>query len=326
MENLAVLEGVALDDVVTWLCSITSDGDAQSASSGHYTFHSVAPRRRVFSRMQLDPRAIHIYTDGACYRNPGGNSGCAAIVQYPEHLGRGDEQIVDFGCSESSNNRMELLACIRALKWIRSNSPWPDVSWVQIITDSQYVKDNIARAQAWRKHGWRNQHGEPIENSNLWKEFLSAYKSVGTVVHFEWTPGKKTTALKQIDKAAKTAAKRGGTDVDRGYRPGSVARSLVPGAATRFAACGQIAVIRPYRKTVMRKRENKVRFDVFSEETGIYAASCYAFASPLLAAELHRQHGYRVQFNAEPKYPQIVEILEEVEIPNRLSRPRSEQP
>jgi hypothetical protein len=54
--------------------------------------------------------------------------------------------------------------------------------------------------------------------------------------------------------------------------------------------------------------------------------SQHAFASPALAAELHRQHGYRVRFNDEPKYPQILENLEEVEIPNRLSRPTSEQP
>lgn len=74
----------------------------------------------VDGKMPLDPRAVHIYTDGSCYRNPGGSSGCAAIVQYPEHLGRSDEQIVDFGCSESSNNRMELLACIQALNWIRT--------------------------------------------------------------------------------------------------------------------------------------------------------------------------------------------------------------
>jgi len=123
--------------------------------------------------MQLAPRAVHIYTDGSCYRNPGGSSGCAAIVQCPEHLGQGDEQIVDFGCSESSNNRMELLACIQVLKWIRKNSPWPDVSYVQVVTDSRYVKDSIIRASGWRKNGWRNQFGEPIENRDLWKEFLS---------------------------------------------------------------------------------------------------------------------------------------------------------
>jgi hypothetical protein len=49
----------------------------------------------------LDPRAIHIYTNGSCYGNPGGDSGCAAIVHFPEHLNRTEEQIVDFGCEES---------------------------------------------------------------------------------------------------------------------------------------------------------------------------------------------------------------------------------
>jgi hypothetical protein len=67
--------------------------------------------------MILDPHAIHIYADGSCYKNPGGNSGCAAIVEYPEHLDRDEELILDCGCAESSINRMELLACIRALQW-----------------------------------------------------------------------------------------------------------------------------------------------------------------------------------------------------------------
>ena len=71
-----------------------------------------------------------------------GRSGCAAIVHYPDHLDREDEQIVDFGCDESSNNRMELMACIRVLKWIRESGPWKNVTRVQIFTDSQYVKDS----------------------------------------------------------------------------------------------------------------------------------------------------------------------------------------
>ncbi len=62
--------------------------------------------------MQLDPRAIQIRTDGSCYRDRRLNSGCAAIVEYPEHLRREPEQIVDFGCAESSINRMELLGCL----------------------------------------------------------------------------------------------------------------------------------------------------------------------------------------------------------------------
>jgi ribonuclease HI len=141
----------------------------------------------VNDKMPLDPHAVHIYTDGSCYRNPGGSSGCAAIVQYPEHLGRDDEQIVDFGCSESSNQRMELLACIQALKWIRCNSPWPGVSRVQIATDSRYVKDNIVRASGWRKNDWRNQFGEPIENRDLWKG-VSEWSSP---LAFQWSVGRR---------------------------------------------------------------------------------------------------------------------------------------
>lgn len=265
--------------------------------------------------MPPDPHAIHISTDGSCYKNPGGRSGCAAIVHYPDHLDREDEQIVDFGCDESSNNRMELLACICVLKWIREKGPWQDVTRVQIFTDSQYVKDNLFRAREWKRNRWRNQHDEPRENSDLWNDLLSAHTKAGMTVHFEWTLGKKTPILKRVDKAAKAAASRGGPDKDRGYKPGTIARSMVGGTASRFPADGQTAVIRPYRKNILAKGEEKVRFDVFSEDTQAYVESCYAFASTHLAAELHRQHGYRVRFNDNPKYPQVLEILEEVPLP-----------
>jgi ribonuclease HI len=266
--------------------------------------------------MPPDPRAIHISTDGSCYKNPGGRSGCAAIVHYPDHLDREDEQIVDFGCEESSNNRMELLACICVLRWIRGNGPWQSVTRVQIFTDSQYVKDNLFRAREWKKNDWKNRHGEPRENSDLWNQILSAHAKAGITVHFEWTLGKKTPILQRVDKAAKEAAKRGGPDTDRGYKPGAIARSMVGGAASRFEAKGQTAVIRPYRKNILAKGEEKVRFDIFSEATQSFVESCYAFASTALASELHRQHGYRVLFNDNPNYPQILEILEEISVPN----------
>ena len=103
----------------------------------------------------LDPHAIHVYTDGSCYKNPGGKSGCAAVVEYPDHLQRDEEQIFDFGCSESSINRMELLACIRALQWIRQHAPWDGITRVQILTDSQYVTSNLYRAREWKKNGYK---------------------------------------------------------------------------------------------------------------------------------------------------------------------------
>jgi ribonuclease HI len=210
---------------------------------------------------------------------------------------------------------MELLACICVLKWIRQTAPWDSVTRVQIFTDSQYVKENMIRAREWKKNDWRNHYEEPRENSDLWKQLLSAHAKAGITVHFEWTFGKKTPVLKRVDKAAKAAAARGGPDVDRGYKPGTIARSMITGPATRFPARGQAVVIRPYRKNLLSDTEDKIRFDIFAEDTQTYVESCYAYTTTDLAAELHRQHGYRVQFNDIAKYPQIVEVLEEVTLP-----------
>ncbi len=73
------------------------------------------------------------------------------------------------------NNRMEMLAGIKALQCVRENKPWRYVTIVQIVTDSRYVADNVGyRALGWKKNKWRNQYGEPKENSDLWKKLLSA--------------------------------------------------------------------------------------------------------------------------------------------------------
>lgn len=263
----------------------------------------------------LDPRAIRIYTDGSCIKNPGGPSGYAAIVVYPDHLSLDDEQIVDVSCAESSNNRMELLACITALEWVRTKSPWPGVTRVQIVTDSRYVHDNFPRAITWQKNHWRSVHGEPKANTDLWKRLLYVRAKTGITVHFEWALGKKSPILKNIDKAAKAAAKRGGVGSDRGFRPGVVARSMVKGSAMRFPANGQSLIIRPYRKSPATREEERVRFDTFCEATQSFVSSCYAYATTIIASELHRHHGYRVRFNEKPEYPQILEILEEVKLP-----------
>src|SRR5215469_5810989 len=108
--------------------------------------------------MPLDPRAIQIHTDGSAYRNPGHVSGFAVIVRYPEHLNREDEVITDFGCPRSTNQRMELMACVEALRWVRRTAPWDGVTCVLVITDSRYVMGFIGLAPSWKSNGWRNRH------------------------------------------------------------------------------------------------------------------------------------------------------------------------
>ena len=260
-----------------------------------------------------------MFTDGSAIDNPGGRGGIAVVVRYPDHLQLSDEVICELGYVESTNNRMELLACIRALEWVRKNKPWRDVTNVQIVTDSQYVADNVGyRAWGWKKNKWRNQYGEPKENTDLWKKLLSARQKAGMHIEFIQTKGKKSDILRAVDKAAKQA-RDSGIEVDRGYRSGTISRSMVHGAAKRFPANGQVALIRPYRKKIVRTGEEKIRFDAVSEDGRSYVACYYAFASSEMAAELHRQNGYRVKFNDNPNYPQIVECLEQVPLPGKPS-------
>jgi ribonuclease HI len=274
--------------------------------------------------MALDPRAIQIQVDGSCYCNPGGESGCAAIVHYPDHLQLPDEQIVDYGCGESTNQRMELMPCIKALEWVRERQPWPDVTRVQIITDSTYVTNGLPYATYWKKNKWRNRYGQPIFNDDLWDALLSARAKAGIRVDFVYQKGKKTPEGKLIDAAAKAAAQRAGPDKDRGYRPGSFRRSMVlGGVALPFPASGQVSIIRPYAKKPVLKGEERISFNVFDATTQTYESKFYAFATSHMGFELHSWRGWKVEFNAEPKFPRIVTIIEEVPLPKLASARKS---
>jgi ribonuclease HI len=268
----------------------------------------------------FDPRALQIHPDGSCYLQKKRISGCAAWVVFPDHLNLPAFQIVDFGCDESSNTRMELMGCLKGLEWALENEPWENVTCICVVTDSQYLTENHSRAPYWKRDGWRNRSGEPIANDELWDALLKCIaklSKIGLRVQFHWKKGKKTPLGELVDKAAKTAAQRGGFDTDYGYRPGSFSRSMVPGgqAAQRFLAAGQILVIRPYMKKVRRGREEKLSFNVFDETTRTYCGKFVAYANAALSLELRRGNGYRVRFNSDSKFPQILERIENVVLP-----------
>lgn len=265
--------------------------------------------------MALDPRAIQIEVDGSCYGNPGGPSGCAAVVRYPEHLKRADHQIVDYGCGESTNQRMELMPCIKTLQWIRQNQPWRDVTRVQIISDSTYVVGGLANAPYWKRNKWHNRYGQPIFNSDLWDDLLTARKKTRIHVDFVYQAGKTTSGGKIVHAAAKTAAQRGGFEKDHGYKPGAVRRSMVKGGITLpYPACGQLDVIWPYVKKPVSKYEERISFNLFDEVTQTYHSKFYAFATAVMAFDLHTWRIWRVHFNSEPKHPQIAAIIGEVHL------------
>ena len=99
-----------------------------------------------------------IYTDGACSGNPGPGGWGAVIFDQ-------DDNRKDISGSEknTTNNRMELLAAIMALKKVKTNSE------ITIYTDSIYVKNGITGwIIKWKDNGWKNANKKPVKNKELW--------------------------------------------------------------------------------------------------------------------------------------------------------------
>ena len=98
-----------------------------------------------------------IYTDGACSGNPG-KGGWAAII-----LDKKNQLNISGGESKTTNNRMELMAAIMALKKIKNRSE------ITIYTDSRYVKDGITNwINKWKLNNWKNSNKKPVKNKDLW--------------------------------------------------------------------------------------------------------------------------------------------------------------
>lgn len=264
--------------------------------------------------MSYDPHALKIYIDGSCFKNPGGNGGFAAIVEYPADHNREDEQLGEIGFHETTNNRMELSACIWAHEWALENAPAFGVNRVQIITDSQYVYNFWRTASVWRRNGWRLSDGRPAENVDLWKQLLSLRYKVSTRIDIEWSKGKRSPITKAVDKAAKSAAKKP-FNADRGFRAGKIGRTRikVAGAAIPFPASAHEEDIFVYQSKAYSRAqgENKVKFQVFSDSTKDFAGKYSAYATPEIGSLLHRGRVYRVRFNKDTKYPKILAVMKE---------------
>tara|TARA_Y100000992_G_C20936086_1_gene336766 strand:+ start:135 stop:557 length:423 start_codon:yes stop_codon:yes gene_type:complete len=98
-----------------------------------------------------------IYTDGACAGNPG-KGGWAAII-----LNGKNQSSISGSENKTTNNRMELMAPIMALKKIKIKSE------ITIYTDSRYVKDGITEwIKKWKLNNWKSSNKKPVKNKDLW--------------------------------------------------------------------------------------------------------------------------------------------------------------
>lgn len=273
--------------------------------------------------MNCDPHAVQISVDGSCYPDQGRKSGYAGVIVYPDQPG--EQEVLFQGFEESTINRMELSACIAAMEWVRDEGIGRRYTRVQIFSDSQYVVNGQFRAPFWKKAKWRTTAGRPIDNWDLWKQFLTAKSRAGVRVDVQKVANKSTPLLKYVDRLAKAAAKSH-PRIDRGLVVGKIGRAKLKGTATMFRASNQEIVIRVVgSKAVGPSRENRFVFEIFDEKTKTYLAKHFAYCTPEVGALLHRQRGFRVRMNDLPDYPRIVEVMEEVLLP-KVKRKRKTAP
>ena len=142
---------------------------------------------------------VEIFTDGACRGNPG-PGGWGAVLRYGTH-----EKDLSGGEAETTNNRMELMAAIRALEALKRPMK------VRLTTDSQYLKQGItAWLPSWKARGWRTADRKPVKNRDLWQR-LEAVLSPHQV-EWRWVRGH---AGHPENERADALARQGSTAVAR---------------------------------------------------------------------------------------------------------------
>jgi hypothetical protein len=210
---------------------------------------------------------------------------------------------------------MEIEPCIFAHEWVLERGIDLGVSHFQIVTDSKYVCENYNRSVVWSRNGWRNFYGRPLDNVDQWKALLRLRRKIGYRVRVEMKliEGKSTAITKTVDRDAKAAALLP-SRVDRGFQAGKIGRSKnnTGKAARMFPAAGDELVIRIYGTKLVRRDEQKVKFQTYSEEKRDFFEKYQAYADSLIGNALHRHHVYLVRMNDAPQYPCIEEILDEL--------------
>lgn len=119
---------------------------------------------------------VEIATDGACKGNPG-PGGWGAVLRYGNV-----EKDMSGGETLTTNNRMELMAAIRALDALKRPSH------VKLSTDSRYVMDGLTKwLKGWQRNGWKTASKQPVKNADLWRELIVAAEPHR--IDWQWVKG-----------------------------------------------------------------------------------------------------------------------------------------
>jgi len=154
---------------------------------------------------------VEIYTAGVStnhYRDGSGISGYAVLLIYNGH-----RKQISQSFQQSTNNRMQMIACIDALKTLKKPCS------IKMYLTSEYIVNSINQnwISDWEKRGWRNKGGDQIQNVDLWIQLIGLL-AVQNDVQFIWIRGKDNNPnIEFCKEIANTVIKEGNPIVDKGY-------------------------------------------------------------------------------------------------------------
>ncbi|GAM57340.1 ribonuclease HI [Vibrio ishigakensis] len=150
-------------------------------------------------------KQVEIFTDGSCLGNPG-PGGYGIVLRY-----KGHEKQIAKGFERTTNNRMEMMAAVEALKLLKEPCE------VVLTTDSQYVRQGITQwIHGWKKRGWKKADKKPVINVDLWKALDS--EAQRHKIEWKWVKGHAGHRENEICDEIARAAADNPTDVDTGYQ------------------------------------------------------------------------------------------------------------
>jgi ribonuclease HI len=265
--------------------------------------------------LNLDENAVNVFTDGSSLPTPPrGGVGIPIVVVDSD----GDEVVYDHdapGRQGGTNQEMELLACVEALRLLGGRHSPVDLtcfSKVVLYTDSTYVADNFLQARyTWPTTRWHTRDGNPVVNAKLWKNLVAAAAKVGKRVEIRWYKGHSAANPhnKAADRMAKASA-RG--PLREPVSHSRVRRKLTTKTTETGSICaeGQRLMLRvvtdrwlPVQKTYRYKCE------VMSADSPYFGNVDDLFSDIMLNAG----HAYDVRLNDAPTRPRILALYGEVE-------------
>lgn len=189
----------ARDEAEAWL-----KNDQEKASTRRTTDRAILP---AAPPPVVTGNETIIYTDGGAIGNPGPGGYGVVIVESSE------TRELSSAYRLTTNNRMELMACIAALREVKGTR-----NIIVLHSDSSYVVNGMSKGwvKNWQRNGWRKSDKQPVLNQDLWEELVQLASSLD--ITFKWVKGHAGNPLNErCDQLAVQAARGSEFEIDRGY-------------------------------------------------------------------------------------------------------------